>query len=62
MTMKWIAGVAAVVTLAACGRVYYYIDELNQQEIADFLGCSRRTVGCSLERLGDWTRAQEEAC
>jgi RNA polymerase sigma-70 factor (ECF subfamily) len=31
--------------------VYYYIDEMTQDEIASVLGCSRRTVGKRLARL-----------
>ncbi len=29
--------------------IYYYVDELNQDEIAELLGTSRRTVGNRLE-------------
>jgi RNA polymerase sigma-70 factor (ECF subfamily) len=42
--------------------VYYYVDELDQQEIAEILGCSRQRVGRLLERLQEWGRAQEAAC
>lgn len=31
--------------------VYYYIDEMTQDEIADVLGCSRKAVGKRLARL-----------
>jgi len=31
--------------------VYYHLDELTHQEMADVLGCSRRTVGNLLKRL-----------
>jgi len=31
--------------------VYYYGDEMTQQEISELLGCSRRHVGNLLERL-----------
>jgi RNA polymerase sigma factor (sigma-70 family) len=31
--------------------VYYYIDEMTQDEIADLLGCSRRAIGKRLARL-----------
>jgi RNA polymerase sigma factor (sigma-70 family) len=31
--------------------VYYYIDEMTQDEIAGVLGCSRRSVGKRLARL-----------
>lgn len=39
--------------------VYYYLDQLTHEEIAEVLGCSRRTVGKWLVRLQEWTRAQE---
>jgi RNA polymerase sigma factor (sigma-70 family) len=42
--------------------VYYFVDELSHQEIAELLGCSRRHVGNLVERLLAWGRAQEEAC
>jgi RNA polymerase sigma-70 factor (ECF subfamily) len=38
--------------------VYYYLDELTQDEIADLLGIQRRQVGRLLERLQ--TRIREE--
>lgn len=31
--------------------VYYYIDEMTQDEIADLLGCSRKAIGKRLARL-----------
>ena len=31
--------------------VYYYVDQMNQDEIADLLGLSRRTVGNRLEEF-----------
>lgn len=33
--------------------VYYYLDEMTQDEIAALLGCSRRNVGRMLARLHD---------
>jgi len=33
--------------------VYYYVDEMTQDEIADVLGCSRRQVGYLVERAQD---------
>ena len=42
--------------------VYYFVDELSHQEIADLLHCSRRHVGNLVERVVAWGRAQEEAC
>lgn len=39
--------------------VYYHLDELSQQEIAEILGCSRRHVGDLLERLARWAERQE---
>ncbi|MDB4974499.1 MAG: polymerase sigma-54 factor RpoN, partial [Myxococcaceae bacterium] len=42
--------------------VYYYLDGMNQQEIADQLGCSRRHVGHLLERVETWGTAQEAPC
>ena len=38
--------------------VYYYVDELTHEEIAQILGCSRRHVGHCIERLLEWGRAQ----
>ena len=31
--------------------VYYYVDEMTQQEIAEVLGCSRRRVGDLVQKL-----------
>lgn len=44
--------------------VYYALDGLTQQEIAEILGCSRRHVGDLLQRLEAWGRNQdqERAC
>ena len=44
--------------------VYYALDGLTQQEIAQILGCSRRHVGHLLERLEAWGKSQdkERAC
>jgi RNA polymerase sigma-70 factor (ECF subfamily) len=44
--------------------VYYALDGLTQQEIAEILGCSRRHVGDLLQRLEAWGRNQdqEQAC
>lgn len=39
--------------------VYYYIDELTHQEIAELIGCSRRKVGYLLQEFRE--RVQEEA-
>ncbi len=39
--------------------IYYYVDELSQQEIAEILGCSRRTVGNLLSRLQARVQQQE---
>ena len=36
--------------------VYYYVDEMSQEEISRILGCSRRQVGHLLERLEDWSK------
>lgn len=38
--------------------VYYYLDELTQEEIAAVLGCSRRHVVNLLARLDAWCRAE----
>lgn len=46
----------------AAVAVYYALDGLNQQEIAEILGCSRRHVGHLLERLRSWGQGQEQAC
>lgn len=43
--------------------VYYYLDELTQDEIADLLGVQRRQVGRLLERLQARIREEERlAC
>lgn len=42
--------------------IYYHLDGLSHQEIADLLGCSRRHVGHLLERTQAWARSQEEPC
>jgi RNA polymerase sigma-70 factor (ECF subfamily) len=39
--------------------VYYYVDEMTHEEIADQLGCSRRQVGNLLERAVELCRQQE---
>jgi len=44
----------------ATAAVYYYLDDLTQEEIAGLLGCSRRHVGDLLERLKTWAAAHEE--
>lgn len=41
--------------------VYYYIDEMDQDEIAGILGVSRRTVGYRLDRFRAEARAILEA-
>jgi RNA polymerase sigma-70 factor (ECF subfamily) len=40
--------------------IYYFVDELSHQEIADLLGCSRRHVGNLVGRVQQWGQAQEE--
>jgi RNA polymerase sigma factor (sigma-70 family) len=40
--------------------VYYYLDDLTHEEIAEILGCSRRHVGNLLLRIGAWAAAEEE--
>lgn len=42
--------------------VYYFVDGMSHQEIADLLGCSRRHVGNLVVRVEDWGRSREEAC
>jgi RNA polymerase sigma factor (sigma-70 family) len=37
--------------------VYYYLDELTQEETAELMGCSRRQIGKLLERLQAWVRS-----
>ena len=39
--------------------VYYYLDELTHEEIAEILGCSRRHVGNLLARLSDFVERGE---
>jgi RNA polymerase sigma-70 factor, ECF subfamily len=39
--------------------IYYYVDDLSQQEIARVLNCSRRHVGHLLERARGWADSQE---
>jgi len=39
--------------------IYHLVDGLTHEEIARVLSCSRRQVGLLLERLGEWTRAEE---
>lgn len=39
--------------------VYYYLDELTQDQVAAVLGCSRRHVNDLLGRLQAWLQAQE---
>ena len=45
--------------------VYYFVDQMNHEEIAQLLGVSRRTVGNRVETgfhlLQLWTRYQERA-
>jgi RNA polymerase sigma factor (sigma-70 family) len=36
--------------------VYYYLDELTHQEIAEIMGCSRRHIGDLLVRLSEWAQ------
>lgn len=38
--------------------VYYWGDEMTQQEIAELLGCARRTVGHRLSRVRDHLAAR----
>jgi RNA polymerase sigma-70 factor (ECF subfamily) len=39
--------------------VHYYVDDLNHEDIARILGCSRRHVGDLVLRVTEWARAQE---
>ena len=41
--------------------IYYLIDGLTHQEIAELLSCSRRHVGNLLTRLAEWGQGQEKA-
>lgn len=34
--------------------VYYYLDEMSHDEIAEIIGCSRRHIGNLLERARTW--------
>ena len=36
--------------------IYYYLDDMDQQEIAELLGVARRTVGYRLQRFADKAR------
>ena len=40
----------------AKAAVYVYIDGMSQNEAADLLGVSRRTVGNLLDRFNGWAR------
>jgi RNA polymerase sigma-70 factor (ECF subfamily) len=40
--------------------VYYYVDEMTHEEIADQLGCSRRQVGNLLERALELCQRAEQ--
>jgi RNA polymerase sigma factor (sigma-70 family) len=42
--------------------LYYYIDDLSQDEIARLIGCSRKHVGNLLERVAEATRSLEVSC
>jgi DNA-directed RNA polymerase specialized sigma24 family protein len=39
--------------------VYYYVDEMTHDEIAEQIGCSRRQIGNLLARAADVWRRQE---
>ncbi len=41
----------------AAVAIYYYIDEMSQDEIAEILGCSRRMVGKLVEKMQVQARA-----
>jgi RNA polymerase sigma factor (sigma-70 family) len=57
------AALASLPTQLAEVAVYYFVDELSHQEIANLLGCSRRHVGNLVVRVQQWGQAQEEeAC
>ena len=43
----------------ARAAIYYYIDDLSNDEVATLVGCSRRHVGNLLKRVEEWGRAQE---
>lgn len=36
--------------------VYYYLDELTHEEIAEIMDCSRRHIGDLLVRLNEWAQ------
>lgn len=40
--------------------IYYYVDQMTQQEIATVMGCSRRHVGNLLERMQRSAREREQ--
>jgi len=40
--------------------IYYYVDQMTQQEIATLMGCSRRHVGDLLERMQRTARKREQ--
>ena len=40
--------------------VYYFVDGMNQADIADLLGCTRRTIGTRLRKLQEV--AKDSAC
>lgn len=42
--------------------VYYFVDELSLQEIADILRCSRKRVSNLVDQLAAWGREQEATC
>ena len=42
--------------------LYYYLDDLSQDEIARLVGCSRKHIGNLLERLAEATRTLEVSC
>jgi len=58
LAQQLLAGLPGEVAEAA---VYYYCDEMSQEEIAGVLGCSRRHVGDLLERCRERARAWEAA-
>lgn len=41
--------------------VYYYMDELTQDEIALVLGSSREHAGDQIERVSTWVRSEDAA-
>lgn len=42
--------------------LYYYVDDLSQEEIAVLVGCSRKHIGNLLERVADAARTLEVSC